>query len=126
MHPSAILLVGVGGFFGAVARYLVSTVSLQRWGTAWPVGTFLINISGCFAIGLLLALFAARGTPDGWRLLIPVGFVGAYTTFSTFAYETLQLVERGAWARAGSYVLASNLVGYGAVLLGVWLIRRLE
>ncbi len=61
---------------------------------------------------------------DGWRFLFPIGFVGAYTTFSTYEYETLRLIEGGAWSRALSYVLASTLAGFAAVWLAAWTARR--
>jgi CrcB protein len=118
-----ILLVALGGALGAVARFLVGVLVARRLGLDWPWGTFFINVSGCFAIGLLLPLFGERH--EAWRLLLPVGFVGAYTTFSTFEYETLRLIEAGAWKSVGSYVLGSNVAGFIAVALGAWLGRRI-
>ena len=87
-------------------------------GTAWPWGTLLINVSGCFVIALFLGVIAARALHPGWRYLLPVGFVGAYTTFSTFEYEVQQLIASGAWRGAAAYVIASNVAGFLAVLLG--------
>ncbi|MCU1280202.1 MAG: crcB [bacterium] len=97
----------------------------NRWGTSWPWATFLINISGCFMIGFFLTLTTERfAVHEGWRYLFPIGFVGAYTTFSTYEYETVRLIESGAWLRAGSYVVASTVVGFAAVLLAFWAARR--
>jgi CrcB protein len=121
-----ILLVGTGGALGAIARHLVSTLFLGKLGPGWPWGTFVINVSGCFMIAFFLTLTTERvQIAEAWRYLFPVGFVGAYTTFSTFEYETMRLFQTGAWGRAVSYVLASNFVGYGAVVLGMWTVRRL-
>jgi CrcB protein len=125
MKANAILLVGAGGFLGAVARYLVGFGVTARWGTGWPLGTFLINISGCFMIAFFVTLTTERITlAEGWRYFFPIGFVGAYTTFSTYEFETARLVESGAWQKALSYVLASTVVGYAAVLLAFWTARR--
>lgn len=126
MKLTALLLVGAGGFLGAITRYLVGTGVSHRWGAAWPYGTFIINITGCFAIAFFLTLVSERIViSENWRFFFPTGFVGAYTTFSTFEYETLRLVEDGAFLRAFSYVVSSVIVGFAAVLLASWLARRL-
>jgi len=119
------LLVGCGGFLGAIARYAVATVAARRLGPAWPWGTFFINVTGCFVIGLFLTAASLRAFAEEWRYLVPIGFVGAYTTFSTYGYETVRLVEEGMWGRAALYVALSNAVGIAAVLAGIWLARRL-
>ena len=125
MRPGALLLVGCGGFLGAIARYLVGTLIAGRLGTTWPFGTFVINVTGCFVIGFFLTLTSERiVVHEAWRFLFPIGFVGAYTTFSTYGYETVRLMEAGAWARAFSYVALSTVVGFAAVFLSMWLARR--
>jgi CrcB protein len=124
MRPSSILLVGAGGFLGAIARYLVATFALARFGTGWPWGTFFINLSGCVMIAFFLTFAGERALNEAWRFLFPIGFVGAYTTFSTYSWETMALVERGAWLRAGLYVVGSTVLGLGAIVLGAWLGRR--
>jgi CrcB protein len=126
VKAQALLLVGIGGFFGAIARYVVATLVVARVGEAWPWGTFLINMSGCFAIAFFMTLTTERilVLHEAWRFLFPIGFVGAYTTFSTYEYETARLVEEGAWARALAYVVASTVVGYLAVLAAMWSARR--
>ncbi len=125
MRPTAVLLVGLGGFFGSIARYAVGTAVSRLLGTAWPWGTFLINVTGCFAIGFFLTFTTERVTVDeAWRFLFPIGFVGAYTTFSTYSYETVRLLEGGAWGRALSYVALSTMVGFGAVALAIYTARR--
>lgn len=126
MKPMAILLVALGGALGAVARFVVGNVVAKRFGTSWPWGTFLINVTGCFAIGFFLTLASERVVVDDrWRYLFPIGFVGAYTTFSTYEYDTFRLVEEGAWARALSYVVLSTLVGFASVWSAVWMARRI-
>jgi CrcB protein len=118
-------LVALGGALGAISRHLVSTLFLSRFGSRWPWGTFFINMTGCFMIGFFLTLTTERVTlHENWRFLFPIGFVGAYTTYSTFEYETVRLVQTGAWGRAISYVLLSNVVGYGAVVMAFWAARR--
>ncbi len=120
------LIVGLGGFVGAVARYLVGGWVQQRWGAAFPYGTFVVNVSGSFLLGLFatLALRLAWGEP--WRLLFAVGFVGAYTTFSTFEYETLQLIAEGnRYPAAVAYLLGSVIAGFLAACLGVVTARLL-
>jgi CrcB protein len=125
MNPTSLFLVGIGGFFGAIARHVAGTVIAGRFGAEWPYATFLINVTGCFLIGFFVTVTTERVTVhEGWRFLFPIGFVGAYTTFSTYAYETVRLVEGGAWGRAVGYVAASTLAGYGAVVLALFAARR--
>jgi len=119
------LVVGLGGFIGANARYILGTWIGRRWGTAFPYGTFVINVTGCFILGLFATLALRFAWNDNWRLLIAIGFVGAYTTFSTFEYESLQLVADGSWARALVNILASVVLGFGAAYIGVVAARLL-
>jgi len=118
-----IVLVATGGALGAVARYLVGSV-LNRG--AWPVGTLVINASGCFFIALFLTLATERAPwlAGGWRYFFPIGFVGAYTTFSTYEYELWRMVSLGELAAAFGYFVASNVLGFGGILLGAWVARR--
>ncbi len=113
------LWVGAGGFFGAIARYAIGTWMTRLFGLTFPYGTFVINISGCFLLGVLLAVLDARTTlPSALRLAGPVGFVGAYTTFSTFEYETLRTAQQGQRGVALLYVLLSVVLGYLAAWAG--------
>ena len=124
-EPSALILVGLGGFLGAIARYVVGVKIAKRFGTSWPYGTFVINVTGCVMIAFFLTLTTERLTVSpAWRFLFPTGFVGAYTTFSTFEYETMGLLQTGAWLRAASYVLLSTFVGLAAVFVAAWTARR--
>lgn len=114
-----VLVIGIGGFMGAVARYGISVWIGQRWGRSFPLGTFVINVSGSFLIGLLMTLMAERFTEDPqWRLLLVVGFLGAYTTFSTFEYETGALLKDGEWLFAMLNIILSVVVGFIALKLG--------
>jgi fluoride exporter len=123
---TAILLVAFGGAAGAVARLLIGDSFARRFGTGWPCGTLFINVSGCFAIALFLSAVTARAElSPGWRYLFPVGFVGAYTTFSTYGFETVRLFQLGQAARAVAYLAASNVLGLCAVVAGDWLGRRI-
>ncbi|MGC2062204.1 MAG: fluoride efflux transporter CrcB [Thermodesulfovibrionales bacterium] len=114
-----VLIVGIGGFFGAIARYAVSLWIGQKWGRIFPLGTFVINISGSFLIGLIMPLFTERFMVNPqWRLFFAVGFLGAYTTFSTFEFETGGLIRDGEWILATLNVVLSVLVGFMALKLG--------
>lgn len=112
------LVVGVGGFLGAIARYIVATYIGSRYGVRFPYGTFVINISGSFLIGFIVALLARTTASQYWRYLIPIGFIGAYTTFSTFEYETLRAVQDGQLTTGLLNVALSVVVGFVAVWAG--------
>ena len=114
-----IFIIGIGGFLGAISRYGMAIWIGQRWGRSFPLGTFVINVSGSFFIGLLMTLFAERFMVNPqWRLLLIVGFLGAYTTFSTFEYETGALIKDGEWLVAMLNVTASVIAGFIALKLG--------
>ncbi len=118
------LWVGLGGFLGANARFWLGGWIAQRFGTQFPWGTFVINISGAFILGLFATVVSERViAAPYWRLLVAIGFVGAYTTFSTFEYETLTLTESGALLRAIANVVFSVLAGFLAVWLGAKIAR---
>jgi CrcB protein len=119
------LLVGLGGFLGANARYVLARAIGTAVATRFPVGTFLINVTGSFLLGVLGTVVAAKLTPgsESLRLALGVGFLGAYTTFSTFEFETHALVEDGSWVLATSNMALSLVVGFVAVRLGIVLAR---
>ncbi|MFT4114734.1 fluoride efflux transporter CrcB [Silvibacterium sp.] len=113
------LWIALGGALGSLARYLVGLWIYERMGTRFPYGTFVINLTGCFLIGFALTYFDARmNLSPAWRMAIPVGFIGAYTTFSTFEYETLRLAQNGQAGMALLYIAGSVILGYAGVWLG--------
>ncbi len=118
-------MVLVGGGTGALARYLAGSAIMSRIGGRFPLGTLFINVSGSFLIGLLMTLLTERFQPHpNWRLLLVVGFLGGYTTFSSFEWETYSAVrEGGRWIGLAN-VAASVILGYAAVWLGSVLARR--
>lgn len=114
------LMVGIGGFLGSIARYAVGSYVGSRFGSRFPYGTFLINISGSFIIGMLIAVLEARtALSPNWRYLLPIGFVGAYTTFSTFEYETFRIMQDGDVLVAALNIVLSVAVGFAAVWSGI-------
>jgi CrcB protein len=119
-----IVWVGLGGFVGANARYLIGRLALAGLGGAFPYGTLIANLTGCCLIGAVMALLAERGISNPtWRLLLVVGVLGGYTTFSSFAYETVTLLEQGRAWRATAYVLVSNAGGILACAAGLAAVR---
>lgn len=121
------LLVGLGGFVGSIARFWVGGLIYQKMGTKFPYGTFVINVTGSFCIGFVLTLLTERThLSPNWRYLIPIGFVGGYTTFSTFEWETFGAVRDGQIFIGGLNVVLSVVFGFIAVWLGVifWRIVR--
>jgi CrcB protein len=108
-----ILLVCLGGALGSLARYWVGGVVASRVPT-FPLGTMVINITGCFVIGVLAAVV----TRTEWRDFLMIGFCGGYTTFSSFGYETLKLLNDKEWLFAAANVIGTNVLGFAAVYLG--------
>ena len=120
------LLVGLGGALGAWARWAVSGAITARWGGGFPLGTFLVNATGCFLLGFFLTLVAARsGEGADARALVATGFLGAYTTFSTFSFETVTLLRDGAGPTALGYVAASLVFGLATTAAGILLAHAL-
>jgi CrcB protein len=119
------LLVAVGGGAGALARFVAASAIMTRFGGKFPLGTFVINVTGSFMIGFLMTLLTERFQFDPrWRLLLVVGFLGGYTTFSSFEWENYSSVRDGALWTAMLNVVASVMLGYVAVWLGSMLARR--
>ena len=119
------LVVLAGAGLGGLARYAAGTWIMARYGGRFPLGTFVINVTGSFLIGLLMALFSERFQPHpNWRLFLVVGILGGYTTFSSFEYETFQSIRDGARWMGILYMTGSVLVGYFGVWLGATLASR--
>ncbi len=112
-------MIAIGGILGANARYLVATWAAQRWGTDFPYGTFIINISGAFALGLFMAFLEDRAfIHANYRLFFATGFCGAYTTFSTLTYESLRLFQDGSLLLGFTNLIGSVVIGMLGVFLG--------
>jgi fluoride exporter len=119
-----ILWIGLGGFAGSISRYGVDQWFGVSKHDAFPVSTFTVNVMGCFLVGLLTALFEQRVRVDpAVRSALTIGFLGAYTTFSTFALQAMRLGEARALALALAYIAASVIVGLIAVVIGTWIGR---
>jgi fluoride exporter len=109
--------IALGGSLGSLARYWVGSTVASRMGTRFPYGTFVINITACIIIGFSLVFLDKRTQLNpAWRFLVPVGFIGAYSTFSTFEWETYSNLQTGAFFIASLYVVLSLVLG----LIGVW------
>lgn len=122
----AYLWISLGAVLGACLRFLVSRTAARFLGASFPFGTLFINITGSFLLGLFLVWTTERVLADSrWRLLIAIGFCGSYTTFSSYAFETMAYFEQGQWLLFGSNILANNLLCLAAVLAGAVLARAL-
>lgn len=111
------LLIALGGSLGAIARVWVGSAVADKLGTRFPYGTFVVNFSACIIIGFSLELLDRHVDMNpAWRYLIPTGFVGAYSTFSTFEWETFVNLQMGSFLIAGSYLALSIVLG----LIGIW------
>jgi len=115
----------IGAAAGGLARYVIGTAIMQRYGGRFPLGTLIVNISGCFLIGVLMTLFSDRpAAHPNWRLLLVTGVLGGYTTFSSFGWETYQAVHEGNTLSGFTNVALSVVLGLAAVWCGAMLARR--
>ena len=119
-------MIAIGGAAGAIARYQLAAVIQARIPAGFPLGTFVVNITGCLLMGIAMTLLTDRlVVHPNWRYLIPVGFIGAYTTFSTFEYETFRAITEGSVMIGFGNIIASVVAGYAALWLGVVFTRVL-
>ncbi len=118
-------MIAVGGALGAMARYWVGGIVAARLGGSFPYGTLVINATGSLVLGFFMATAAERLLSPNWRFLVAIGFAGAYTTFSTFEYETYMLIEDGSWLRAAANVVLSVGICFAALAGGIVLGRRI-
>jgi CrcB protein len=113
------LLIALGGALGSVARYWVGSSIAGRIGTRIPYGTLVINITACVVIGFTLTYFGKRADlSPAWRFLVAIGFIGAYSTFSTYEWETLSTMRSGAFLLAALYAVGSLILGLAATWCG--------
>lgn len=118
------IFIALGGSLGAVARYVVGEAITDRMGTKFPYGTLVINLTACVLIGFALVFLGRRADLNpAWSFLIPVGFIGAYSTFSTFEWETFSSLQSGAFVLTALYVVLSFFLGLLAVWCGVLIAR---
>jgi CrcB protein len=119
-------LIAIFGAIGTLARYGLQGVVQVRTGGAFPYGTLIVNLSGCFLLGLIgqFTLNRLVISPD-WRVAVAVGFFGGYTTFSSFGWETAKMLEDGEWLRAATYVAASVVVGLFLSVAGIHLANKI-
>jgi CrcB protein len=109
-------LIAFGGALGSMLRYWVGSTIASRMGTKFPYGTFVINITACVILGFSLTFLSRRADLNpAWRFLVPVGFIGAYSTFSTYEWETLSTVRTGAFLLAAFYAISSLILGLAVV-----------
>lgn len=116
----------IGGALGALLRHLIFLVAQRPGGPMFPLGTLAANLLGCLAIGLLWYFFEGSRLTQEWRLFLFTGLLGGFTTFSTFARETVDLIRVGEWKCAVAYVMISNTLGIIMVVAGMMMARRLH
>lgn len=121
-----VLLVAAGGAVGSVARYGLGVQTMRWFGPGWPHGTFAANLIGGLLMGLLAGWLALRGgvEQEKLRLLLAVGVLGGFTTFSSFSLETALMIERRAFGQAGAYVAGSVVLAIGALFIGLFVARK--
>ncbi len=121
------LLIAVGGALGSMARYWVGSTIAGRMGIRFPYATLVVNITACVLIGFSLTYMSRRAELNpAWRFLIPIGFIGAYSTFSTYEWETLATLRTGAFLLAGLYAVTSFVLGLAAVWGGSMLAEAIS
>lgn len=120
----SLLIVGLGSFVGGALRYGISTLMKEYCSKGFPWGTLVVNLLGCFAIGMIFALFSKYSSPSsGWCLMLTTGVCGGFTTFSTFANESLQMAQNGNIASFVGYVATSLIVGLALTALGYLIVK---
>jgi CrcB protein len=123
-HLQAVLWISLGAVLGANLRYFFGLWAAQRWGAQFPIATMVINLSGSLVLGFFITLITGRFLVDpGWRLFFAVGFLGSYTTFSTYTYESIVLLMAGNWIAGLLNLLGGAVLGGLAAMLGIILGR---
>jgi CrcB protein len=123
----SILLISLGAIIGANLRYWIAQYTARVVPSGFPYGTFIINLSASFVIGFFLIWSTERVLVDPrWRTFVAIGFCGSYSTYSSYAFETLALFEKGQWAAAAANILCTNVLCFSAVVLGAALARAIR
>ena len=120
-----ITLVGIGGAIGSILRYLASYLINNKFLSTFPVGTMVVNITGCFLIGVVFAFAEKNSISPEWRFFLATGICGGYTTFSTFSLESFSLIREGHTAYALTYIIGSVVLGILATFLPIFAIEKL-
>lgn len=126
----SLLIVGTGSFIGGAMRYLLSTLLStyikNMYGQTFPWGTLVVNLLGCFVFGIIFALFSKHNSADNtFCLLLTTGICGGFTTFSTFANESVQMIQNGNIGEFIGYMATSVIVGIALIALGYWIVKVL-
>lgn len=121
-HPAYLIPIALGSALGGVTRYAMTTAVNDRANLAFPLGTLTVNIVGCLLIGIFVQWLAGRTSPVT-QVLLTTGFCGGFTTFSTFSFETVELLQNGLWQRGVGYMMLSVAGGLGAFWVGTTLVR---
>ncbi|MEO5905997.1 MAG: fluoride efflux transporter CrcB [Saprospiraceae bacterium] len=125
MDIRLLMLVGTGSFLGGILRYSMSQWIEQKFPTAFPYGTFMINIIGCLLIGVMFGFAEKNNVLPEWKLFLATGLLGGFTTFSAFSNESISLIREGQTGIAIAYIVASVLVGLLATALGFYFVKAL-
>ncbi len=126
LRTSAYLFVALGGIVGACCRYAISRFVAKLAGATFPYGTLLINVTGSFILGWFMIWSTERALPDPrWRMFLAIGFCGAYTTFSSYAFETFAYFEQGQWVLFATNIIGNNLLCILAVIAGAAVARQI-
>lgn len=119
---ASVIWVVLGAGIGGGLRYVLGGFVAERWGTSFPWHTMIINVSGAFLLGVLMALSVERGLVSSeWRVFLGTGILGGFTTFSTLSYESVALIEQGLFMQGAANIFGSAVLGVGAVVLGLLL-----
>ena len=122
----SLLIVGTGSFIGGAMRYLLSTNIKNMYGQTFPWGTLVVNLLGCFVFGIIFALFSKHNSADNtFCLLLTTGICGGFTTFSTFANESVQMIQNGNIGEFIGYMATSVIIGIALIALGYWIVKVL-
>lgn len=122
--PKSLLIVGTGSFIGGAMRYLLSTCMKNVCAQGFPWGTLSVNLLGCFLFGILFAIFNKNASTDNTLyLLLTTGVCGGFTTFSTFANESVQMLQHGNTSGFIGYVATSVIAGFALIALGYWMVK---